>query len=1181
MRCPHCAFDNPATAKFCGQCGARLGAPCPSCGTLNLEGFAFCGTCGTKLTSVSPPPPLPREERKVVTVLFADITGSTTLAEGMDPEQMRTIMARFFETMTGVITRFGGTVEKFIGDEVMAVFGLPSAHEDDPERAVRATLAMHEQLQELNAELHSSGANSLRLRIGVNTGEVVANPQATEKGEFMVTGDAVNTAARLRSAAEPGKTIVGERTYSGTVRLADYEPLPPLTLKGKALPVKAWTLRGLRSEPARRGLGGLSAPMIGRTDEFTLLRGLSQRVLRERRLHLVTIVGMPGVGKTRLFDELVASLPPSIPVLQGRSLPYASTALWAVGEIIRADCGILPTDSFPTIGQKVEHRIADLVGAARETSEAHQIVHQVAGVLAIRRPAEPLTDGSRDELFWALRRYFERLADRAPSILVFEDLHWADAELLDFIEFLAHGGPGAPLLLLCLARPELLETRPGWGGGKRNYTSLFLEPLAGEDTQRLLQELLRAQVLPPMLADAVGVAEGNPFFVEEILRMLIDTGILQGADGQWQLARTPDFTVPDTVQGVITARLDRLHREEKLVLQEASIIGKEFRTDALAALTGQAEPALIRLLQILQAKDLLAARDRTQGEDPREFAFKHILIRDVAYAILPKGTRAEKHRAHAVWLEQTMGERVEEVAEILAHHWAQAAQLEREIGRTRQWAEVAPKALRSALMAGRKAARVYANAQAITHFHTARALAEELKADHDRVAALEGLADIYALQAQWEEAARFYQEALNYHMQHGDTVRQARVHSRMGSTYSGILDFRQALPHIQSAMEKLKAQNDERELASIYLQMARTQTSMGNFKEAQKFAKMGIELAEQYGLLPQIADGHQVLAFIHTLLGQPEAATYFAKHIEIAERLNDPGRAILGYHWNAYYHRMHGEYREALSGYARALALAQEINNRPRTAFAHYTLGHTFFLTGDWAAATASWQQYLAISAEVPSWVEHTKSMLAFLQGDLTAALEWAQKAITHAEQRREITSIGLAMDWCAFLYLRLSRSEEARELLRGALGRFTPMGVFWPAYLHPLAAEAALALGDLGEATEHCHQGEAARWIDLKPAQARLLKARGSVHAAQQSWSDAISRLGEAADLYRKLAQPYDLARSLETLADALLRRNAENDHTRAEDAVQEAVEIYRKLGAAFEVRHIQPASAPGGGAQ
>lgn len=1181
MRCSGCGFDNPAGTKFCGRCGAKLGAACPSCGTLNPEGFAFCGSCGASLTAPTPAPPAApsaAEERKVVTIMFADLSGSTPMAERLDPEQMRSVMARFFEAMAQVIGRYEGTVERFIGDEVKAVFGVPAAHEDDPERAVRAALAMQERLNDLNGELPASLGRALQMHIGINTGEVVVSRQVAGKDEFTVTGDAVHLAARLRSAAGPGTTVVGERTYRDTVRVAEYRALPPLALKGKALPVKAWELIGVRLEVARRGLAGLRSPMIGREEEFVLVQGLLQRVTRERRPYLVTIIGTPGVGKTRLFEEVQASLPPSVTVRQGRSLPYGSTSLWAVGEIVRSDCGILRSDPVPVLTQKLQQRIDDLLGEERGTGEARQIMAQLARVLAVRGlEPDAAREGSREDLFWALRRYLERLASRDPLILAFEDLHWGDAELLDFVEYLAQWATGASFLILCLTRPELLEMRPGWGGGKRNYTSFFLEPLTGEDTRRLLKELLRTDNLPAAVADAVSVAEGNPFFVEEILRMLIDSAMLQRADGGWQISGAPSLTVPDTIQGVVTARLDRLSREEKSVLQDAAVLGKVFWTGALAHLTGGAEPTLVPMLQTLQAKDFLIERERSQLEGQREFTFKNIIIRDAAYAMLPKSKRSEKHRAFGVWLEHTYGERAEEFAELLAHHWLQAARLAREIGLPEQWTDAAPKAMRCALMAGRKAARVYANDQAIAHFQTARGLAEELGAEPERIAAIEGLADVHALQAQWEEASRLYQEALDYHQQKGDAVRQARVQSRIGSTFSGVFDFRQALPHIQAAMETLKKQHDERDLAGVYLQMARAQSFIGNFKEAEEFCHMGLKLAQEHDLLPQIADGQWVLGFISTMLCQPDAPTYLEKQLEIAERLQDLSLTIIGYIAKAYRHRIRGEYREALEGYGHARTLAQEANNRPRIAFCHHMLGQTYFLTGDWIAAAASWRQHLAMSEEVASWVEHAKTRLAFMQGDLNDGLEWAWKAIASAEERRELPTIGHAMDWCAFLLVHLHQPEQGQQLLAGALERFTSMGVFWPAYLHPLAAEAALALGDVDGALEHCRQAEALLWMDLKPAQARLLKARGLVHEAQQSWRESIGLIREAADIYRKIGQPYDLALCLEALADVFVRRGTESDQAPAKAALQEAVGIYQQLGAEFEVRRMQQASGAG----
>ena len=1182
MRCPRCSFENPTGTKFCGQCGTRLGASCPSCGTLNPEGFAFCGSCGASLTAPAPAAPAApsgAEERKVVTIVFADLSGSTPLAEQLDPEQMRSIMARFFEAMAQVIGRYEGTVERFIGDEIKAVFGVPTVHEDDPERAVQAALAMHERLNGLNGELPASLGHALQMHIGINTGEVVVSGQVAGKDEFTVTGDAVHLAARLRSAATPGMTVVGERTYRDTVRVAEYRPLPPLALKGKALPVKAWELIGVLPEAPRRGLAGLRAPMIGREEELAVVQGLLQRVMRERKPHLITIIGSPGVGKTRLFEEIAASPPASMTLRHGRSLPYGNTSLWAVGEIVRSDCAILRSDSVPVMTQKLQQRIDDLVGDERDTGETRQITVQLARVLAARGlEADAAQESSREDLFWGLRRYLERLANRAPLMLVFEDIHWADAELLDFVEYLAQWASGAPLLILCLTRPELLETRPDWGGGKRNYTSLFLEPLAADDTGRLLHELLRTETLPVAITRAVSVAEGNPFFVEEMLRMLIDTGVLQRVDGEWEVSSVLNVTVPDTIQGVVTARLDRLGRQEKSILQDAAVLGKVFWTGALAHLTGSGEPVLASALQTLQAKDFLIERERSQLAGQREFTFKHVITRDMAYTALPKSRRSEKHRAFAVWLEQTYGERAEEFAELLAHHCLQAARLAREIGLPEQWAEVAPNAMRYALMAGRKAARVYANDQALTHFEIARALAVDLGAEPERIAAIEGLADVHALQARWEEASPLYQEALDYHKRQGDALRQARVQSRIASTFSGVFDFRQALPHIKAAMDTLQAEKGERELVSVYLQMSRTQAYLGNFREAEQFAREGLRLAEQQKLTVHIAEGHSRLAWVRALLGRADAEVYYERANKVAEESGDLGHAIPSFTAQGFYYDTRGEYTRAFEAMARALRISEDVGNRSRMALCHAWLGRLHFLTGDCGAALTSWQRHLEMSEAFPAVIEQVKSQVAFIRNEYDGALEWARKAVAHAERRRDMLWLGVALDTTAAVAVRMGRYTEARGLLDEYLPRFTQMEILWPAYLHPLAAEAALALGDVDGASEHCQRAEAYLPLGLKPAQARLLRVQGLVAAARGRPDDAIRLIQEAADLYRAIGQPYDHARCLEDLAAALERRDAGGDRGAAANAMQEALGIYQKLGAEFEVRRIQQVPAADG---
>ncbi|HEU4759472.1 MAG TPA: tetratricopeptide repeat protein, partial [Dehalococcoidia bacterium] len=735
-------------------------------------------------------------------------------------------------------------------------------------------------------------------------------------------------------------------------------------------------------------------------------------------------------------------------------------------------------------------------------------------------------EDAREELFWAIRRFAETLATRGPLILAFEDAHSADAELLDLIESLARTAVG-PILLVCLARPELLVLRPGWGGGQRNYTSLFLEPLAEADTHALIESLLSSTDVPHEVQEVIGRTGGNPLFIEETLRMLLERRALVRTDGQWEIAGPLEGIVPDTVQGVITARLDHLDRREKLIALDASVLGKDFWGGALEAISGDDRDVLAAHLAALVEKDFLIERASSRLAGQREFTFKHLLIRDVAYSMLPKAVRIKKHGACGNWLEQTRGERAEEFVDLLAYHWLQTTRLAEEVGAPAP--DSAQKALRYALLAGHRAAHVYANDQALSHFQTAEALASGLDAGAERISAIEGQADVFALQARWPDASRLYQEALDYHLRQGNVVAQAKMQSRMGSTFSGIFDFRQALPHVKSAMESLKSQHDERELAAIYLQMARTHTAMGQLNEAEGHAQMGLALARQHSLLPQIAEGEWALGFISTLTGRDDAPQQFARCIEIAERVGELGWVIQGLAWTAFRHRWRGEYPQAREAYARALAIAEQTSNRPRVAFCLIGSGETHFLSGNWPAAAETWERYLKMSDEVPAWVEHVRATSAFMEGNITGAVEWAERFLSHAERRREVTSIVLAMDRCAAYYLRAGRFKDAQQVLGEALQRFGTL--FWGAFFHPLAAEAALAAGEVTAASEHCAKMDALPWADIRPARARLLRARGMIAASSGDLAAAISLLDQVVEIYRQIGQLYDCARALEEL--------------------------------------------------
>ncbi|MBA3376301.1 MAG: AAA family ATPase [Actinobacteria bacterium] len=530
---------------------------CRSCGHENADDARFCSSCGTRLE----PETAPREERKVVTCLFCDLVGFTSRAESMDPEDVRRLLQPYHARLRSELERFGGTVEKFIGDAVMAVFGAPVAHEDDPERAVRAALAIRDALAE---------EGELQVRIGITTGEaLIALDARPETGEGMASGDVVNTAARLQAAAEPSSILVDEATYRATERTVDYGRIQAVAAKGKASPVTTCEALRARARVSVERAGG--APLVGRERELTLLREMFSRVTRELEPQLLTLVGVPGIGKSRLVFELFQTIEAGEfgPVFwrHGRSLPYGDgVTFWALAEMVKAQAGILESDTAEDAVEKLRESVRRFVA---ETDEAGWIERQLQPLAGVETDAT-WTGDQRSEAFAAWRRFFEALAlaHARPLVLVFEDLHWADDALLDFVDYLVEWARGAPLLALCTARPELLARRPGWGGGKVNSSTILLSALSSDEMTRLVESLLEASELAPdSSAQLLEHAGGNPLYAEEFTRLLSTGG-----------ARSE---LPETVQGIIAARLDTLPREEKDLLQEAAVLGRVFWLGAL------------------------------------------------------------------------------------------------------------------------------------------------------------------------------------------------------------------------------------------------------------------------------------------------------------------------------------------------------------------------------------------------------------------------------------------------------------------------------------------------------------------------------------------------------------------------------------------------------------------------
>ncbi len=618
----------------------------------------------------SRPPNPSRQERKFATALFADLVGSTALAEHEDPEVVQAVVGRAFDRLAEEVTRHEGLLEKFMGDAILAVFGVPRAHEDDAERAVNAGMEMQAVLSELNREFEAEGKPQLAMRIGVEAGEVLVDVErASGPRDRMLTGDAVNVAARLQSAAEPGRVIVGPTAHEATRAVIEYRELTPLTLKGKAEPVPAWdALRVRARQRGERPELGMEAKLVGRDEELAVLVQTFQRVQADRRPALVTVVGPAGVGKSRLgreFERHIDGLTEFVYWRRGRCMAYGNTAYSALADAVKAQCEIFDDDATEVAWKKVNEAVESLFGDT-------EIAPQIGALVGAGEPGA----FSREDLFDAWRRFFERMAARYPLVLVFEDIHWADDALLDFTEYLADWAQG-PIMVLTLARPELFENRPAWGGGKRNAVSTFLDPLSADESSAMLSDLLAGGMTDDLERAVVERSEGNPLFVEEIVRKLIDDGVLRATGAAtWEVAKpTTDVELPRSIQGLIATRLDGLPADEKAVMQDAAVVGRVFWSGAVATLGGRTPEQVRDALGRLRVKELVLHIDPPSLSGELEFTFRHALIRDGAYESLPKSLRATKHEQVARWAQMKAGDRADEIAELIATHELQALRL--------------------------------------------------------------------------------------------------------------------------------------------------------------------------------------------------------------------------------------------------------------------------------------------------------------------------------------------------------------------------------------------------------------------------------------------------------------------------------------------------------------------------
>jgi class 3 adenylate cyclase/tetratricopeptide (TPR) repeat protein len=875
--------------------------------------------------------------RKTISIVFADVTGSTSLGEQLDPEAIQGLMASYFGEMREVIERHGGTVEKFIGDAVMAAFGIPVVHEDDALRAVRAASEMRERLRVVNESIERNQGVTIQVRTGVNTGEVVTG---SDDMDTIAVGDPVNVAARLEQAAAPMEILMGDATYRLVRDAVAAEDAGALDLKGKADSVRAWRLIGVVPDAAgvaRR----LDAPIVGREREIGELRSEFDRVATERTCRLVTVLGEAGVGKSRLTGEFVAGLADHATIIRGRCLPYGDgITFWPIAEAVKQAASVTTEDDADVALAKIERLLGD-------EPNARSIADHVAAAIGLEDVAYPV-----EETFWAVRRLFEALASERPLVAVFDDIHWAEVNFLDLVEYLAGFSSASPILLLCAARLDLLDVRSTWGSGAANVGSVRLDRLTSEESNLVIRNILvGAELDEPTRARIADVAQGNPLFVEEILRMLIDEGVLRKRDGRWtHVGVVSEIALPTTIHTLLDARLEAIPPPERAVLQRASVVGATFSWAAVSALSPDDDRATVgTLLQALVRRGLIHPEPAADGEDA--FAFGHILIRDAAYRGLPKQARSDLHRRFASWLTSRVGDRVGEYEEIVAYHFERAYRYRSELGRIgADDVVLRDEAAKHLASAGARASDRTDVPAMINLF--GRAVGLLPPDDPRRLAMMPDLGAALFEAGRAEEATAVLSEALERADAAGDE--RLRAHAAMGRALVSVeIDNDELRREAELALEVFAKVGDERGLSRAHRLIGMIEFQTGRVASEEREIERALQHARN-------ADDPREQAEIFFLLSRDlvRGPTPVDQGIERCEQvLAEAGdnRTIAGYMFHALAHlrARRGEFDNAL-GFADRFRATLRENGQ--------TVAYWFFAEVPWDIHTLAGEQERAFS---------------------------------------------------------------------------------------------------------------------------------------------------------------------------------------------------------------------------
>ena len=1164
MICPSCGTENKAARKFCSRCGAPLALTCPACGATNDPDDSFCGECGSQLAqapaSIATPLAAPdRElaapdheasasERRLVSVLFADLVGFTTLSEARDSEEVRELLTRYFDSCRSVIARYGGVVEKFIGDAVMAVWGAPVAMEDDAERAVRAALDLVLAVAELGEEIRAPG---LRARAGVMTGEAAVMPAGHEQG--MVAGDLVNTASRVQSVAEPGTVLVGEPTKRASSAAIAYVDGGLHELKGKAEPVPLF--RALRVTAGRGGAlkaEGLEPPFVGRDRELRLVKELFHASAEEKKAQLVSVLGIAGIGKSRLsweFEKYIDGLVEDVWWHRGRCLAYGDgVAYWALAEMVRMRCRIAEEEEPAVAREKLRAVLAEHVS---DPEERRWVEPRLAHLLAL----EGAAPGDQENLFSAWRILFERLAEQFPTVLVFEDMQWADAGLLEFLEYLLEWSRGLPLFVLVLARPEFADKWPAWGAGRRGFSSLYLEPLAAQAMSDLLTGLVPG-LSDGLRAGILARAEGIPLYAVETVRMLLDRGLLVQEGAVYRLTGAIEtLDVPETLHALIAARLDSLTPEERRMMQDASVLGKVFTKDGLRALTGLSEPELEPLLRALVRKEMLSIQADPRSPEHGQYSFIQDLVKRVAYETISKRERKTKHLAAGAFMASLSGAEEDEAIEVVASHYLDAYAAAPEDPDAQ---EIRSKAREMLVRAGERAASLAANREAQRAFERALELTDDPLA---RAELGERAGMMAATGARADEASGHFERARELFEGAGAMHAAARVSARLAEIMWDRGRLEQGLASMDSAFAVLAREEPDADLAALAAQIGRFAFFAGRHELALERLTKALEIAESLSLPETLSQALNTKGVMFVSLGRAvEGLALIRTALDLALEHDKPSAALRAYYNLADNTAQLDRYQEAAELVQAGLELARRVGNR-YWEWNFLSLSHPLFALGDW-------DQVLARQAELPT-EDWSQARLA-LGTVLTAAvpvkvhrglLEEASQDVTLLAELESSADVQEHSQYhCAMAKVLFARGEfsEALRFAQAALETRHALGLRYDAVKEAfvVAVEAAVGLGGAEKA------GELLATVESLPSglYPQFVRAHVARFRARLGSERAEDLFKGAAGLFREMAFPFYLAVTELELGEWMVA------HGRAEDAeplLAEARETFERLEA------------------